>query len=424
MDTVFELSAQAERELGIRRACQVALLRGRLQSAGAPESALAAVNWLQTLSLADLARHAPPFFWRNVLRCHAACLHPGPGLAIALRYLLMTGFDAFFSVMPDGLSWQLPEGGDPIIVLPFLGVRLVVSAGPMRLCRIGCNALRVESEGRTLTVTQNDVPAETRFDWLPVGSGSARLLLNSHPSLFPDANVAKLSAESPEAVGQESMIASALELIREADARLSAQTADGVRWYVPLVSPDPEARLSYTLRDLRGVIFLSPDPVPRSMAETIVHEYYHGVLNARMELEPHLAGGDAARVYSPWRKDPRPLSGLLHALFVYVGIAEFLLRAERTQGLADQRCALRDRRRLIVEQCRLGHAQAPVELFTFAGRELLERLREIIHRHELELELSCDRLPEVLVAHRREWGAANPHLTASVRPFCSQSPIR
>jgi HEXXH motif-containing protein len=376
--------------------------------------------------VADLARHATPFFWRNVLRCHAACLHPGPELAIALRYLFMTGFDAFFSVVPEGLSWQLPAGGDPIIVLPFLGVRLEASAEPIRLSRIGSDALRIESgEGSTLTVPLAAVPAGMRFDWLPVGSdGAARLLLNSHLSLFPGAHVAELSAESPEAIGQTAMIDSALELIREADPRLSAQIADGVRWYVPLVSPDPEARRSYTLRDLRGVIFQSPGREPRVVAESIVHEYYHSVLNARMELEPVLAGGDAPQFYSPWREDPRPLSGLLHALFVFGGIAEFSLRAERAQGLADQRGALRDRRRLIVEQCRLGLAQAPVELFTPAGRTLLEGLKEINHRHEVELELSCDRLPEVLVAHQRQWCAANPHLAASVEPFRSPSTIR
>ena len=83
--------------------------------------------------------------------------------------------------------------------------------------------------------------------------------------------------------------------------------------------------------------------------------------------------------------------------------------------MAEERGALRDRRRLVVERLRLGHAQAPVEQFTPAGRRLLEGLKEVIDRHEADLELPRDRLPDSLAVHLRKWCAANPHLAAGVR---------
>ncbi len=415
MDALFELPAAAETELGLRRACQLALLRDRLE--GAPEREFFPAGWLETLRLADLVRHATPFFWLNVLRCHAACDNAGAGLAVALRFLLVTGFDAFFPVAPDGFTCRLPAGDDPVIVLPRLGVRLAASGGPARLRRVSRSVLQVEDgDGQATTIPLDDVPAAARLAWQAVGGDdSARLLLSSHPALFPGSCAADMPTEPPDPAGHAAMIASALRLIQEVDPRRGKQIATAVAWYAPLISPGPEVHRSRTAPQLGGVIFLSTSRDRRLLAEAIVHEHYHGVLHTRMELEKLLIGGDEARFYSPWRDDPRPLAGLLHALYVFSGVAEFLLRAEASPSLAEERGALRGRRRLVVERLRLGHAQAPVEHFTPAGRRLLDGLKEVIDRHEAELELPRDRLPDPLVAHLDKWCAANPHLAALVR---------
>ena len=97
MDALFESTPRVEQELNLRCACQVALLRDRLQACGVPESVVQPIVWLRSLSVADLTRLATPFFWRNLLRCHAACRQGGVELNVALRDLAMTGFDSFFS---------------------------------------------------------------------------------------------------------------------------------------------------------------------------------------------------------------------------------------------------------------------------------------------------------------------------------------
>jgi HEXXH motif-containing protein len=286
------------------------------------------------------------------------------------------------------------------------------------LCRADGNTLRVEADGgQAMTIPLDNVPAGARLAWLPVGrDGSCRLLLHTHPALFPDSHAAEIPADAPDPAGHAATITAALRLIRQVDPRRGEQIAAGVRWYVPLSSPDPEVHRSRTALHLRGVMFLSAARDTRTLAEAIVHESYHGTLNARMELEPLLAGGEGQRFYSPWRDDPRPLAGLLHAIYVFAGVAEFLFRAEQAPGLADQRGAVRERRRLIVERLRLGHAQAPAELFTPAGRRLLDGLKAVIDRHEADLALPRGRMPDALAAHLTRWRAANPRLAAAVRP--------
>jgi HEXXH motif-containing protein len=377
-------------------------------------------GWLEALPVAELVRLGTPFFWLNVVRSHAACGDGGRDLALALRHLLMTGFDAYFSVLADGFSCRLPAD-DAGIVLPRLGVHLPACAGPARLCRAGQRLAQVEAEGaQAMSVPLNDVPAGARLRWLPVGhDGTARLLLHAHPALLPPSCAADIPTDPADPAGHAAMITAALELIQEVDPRLGAEIAAAIRWYVLLTSPDPDVHRSRTVLNLRGVLFLSPGRDRLMLAEAIVHEHYHGTLNARIELEQLLVDDDRRRFYSPWRNDLRPLAGLLHAVYVFTGVAEFLLRAERTPSLAEQRGAIRERRRVVVERLRLGHAQVPWESFTPHGRRLLEGLKAVIDSHETDLGLPRDRLPDALLAHLRQWCVANPDLAAGVRPFRS-----
>jgi HEXXH motif-containing protein len=411
MDDLFDLPGSAATELGLRRACQLALLRDRLSDTP-PQQFLPA--WLETLSLADLLRRATPFFWLNVSRCHAACVNASSRLIIALRYLLLTGFDALFPLLPDGFSCCLPAGDEPILVLPRLGVRLPASDGPLRLCRVSDKVLRVEDgQGLATTVPLDDIPATARLAWLPVGQhGSARLLLHAHPALFPDCSALDIP---PDPARHAALLNAALQLIGEVDPRRGEQIENAIGWYVSLSSDSPAIHQARTMLEPRGVLFLSPVANRRILAEAIVRAYCQDVLRGRMAVEKLLAFGDEARFYAPWWDEPRPLAGLLHALFGFTGVAEFLLRAEKSPALAEEQEALREHRRLVVEQLRLGHAQALPKYFTPAGQRLLAGLKAIIDRHEAELQLPPGRLPDTLVAHLRKWCAAHFHLAVEVR---------
>lgn len=61
---------------------------------------------------------------------------------------------------------------------------------------------------------------------------------------------------------------------------------------------------------------------PPVLAESIVHEFRHNLLHQLERAYPIFEPGspNEARFYSPWRDDPRPLSGILHALFVFLDV--------------------------------------------------------------------------------------------------------
>jgi uncharacterized protein len=61
---------------------------------------------------------------------------------------------------------------------------------------------------------------------------------------------------------------------------------------------------------------------PYLLADSLIHEHRHQKLYL-IQREVKLFEVDAPLVRSPWREDPRPPSGLLHAIFVFVCLYEY-----------------------------------------------------------------------------------------------------
>lgn len=75
-----------------------------------------------------------------------------------------------------------------------------------------------------------------------------------------------------------------------------------------------------------GAIRAAMPETPADMAETLLHELQHSKLNALLDLVPLQGPGEDRLCYAPWRKDPRPLSGLLHGIYAFVGVTEYWYR--------------------------------------------------------------------------------------------------
>lgn len=85
-------------------------------------------------------------------------------------------------------------------------------------------------------------------------------------------------------------------------------------------------------------------------AEHLLHEHSHLRLHLIMEQEPIFEAAGSGLVESPWRRDPRPVIGIVQGVFVFARVARFLRRAY--QLLGDERYA--ERRRTVIADVRAG----------------------------------------------------------------------
>jgi HEXXH motif-containing protein len=89
-----------------------------------------------------------------------------------------------------------------------------------------------------------------------------------------------------------------------------------------------------------GAIRAVMPETPSAMAETLLHEIQHSKLNALLDLVPLHCSGSERLCYAPWRRDPRPLGGLLHGIYAFVGVTEYWYRRWRSQpGPSDRTAA-------------------------------------------------------------------------------------
>ncbi|MDQ3788424.1 MAG: HEXXH motif domain-containing protein [Actinomycetota bacterium] len=109
----------------------------------------------------------------------------------------------------------------------------------------------------------------------------------------------------------------------------------------PVIVPVPVSRglVASSSSSSFGAIIIATPESGAALAETLVHELQHSKLNAVLDLV-RLEEDPARLCYAPWRKDPRPLPGLLHGIYAFTSVAEFW-RVQRHIGGESRRAVLK-----------------------------------------------------------------------------------
>ena len=134
----------------------------------------------------------------------------------------------------------------------------------------------------------------------------------------------------------------ALRLLLLIDPQKEAAIAASLRCVVPIIVTTAGVFRSGTPSRTPGLAYLTVTTSPCYLIDMLIHESAHSQLFLIQEVEDPLlsaeAHGDgwgAPMVYSPWRDDPRPLNGLLHACYVFWNVARFWLEACAAIGIEE-----------------------------------------------------------------------------------------
>jgi HEXXH motif-containing protein len=220
---------------------------------------------------------------------------------------------------------------DGAVMLPTLGLATFPSLPAAALATISYDhdQIRIAANGRTVTV-----PADPTADgegWLglrTLRSNAANVTAvvefdDIDPSRSGHAN--PLSARSDRAAVDfwQAKFSNAWELLATQYPRRADTIAAGFRVIVPLQEQARGNGASITARGEFGAIVMTPPGEAARLADTLIHEFHHSVLYAVMDMVTLHAAAPAEEHYSPWRDDPRPLPGLLHGAYAYLGVVDF-----------------------------------------------------------------------------------------------------
>jgi hypothetical protein len=177
--------------------------------------------------------------------------------------------------------------------------------------------------------------------------------------------------------------------------------AAAIRCLIPVDQAGRLGRVSASSADAPGAIALTEPSNPTRLAATLVHESQHYRLSALHDLRPLYREPARDLLYSPWRNDSRPLSGVVHGAHAFLGVADFWLR-ERSGPVAELEYARH------VTQLRVAmRVIAGADGLTEFGRFLAESLSTAIGRLPAGAP-TVRRMAEDLVAeHQANWRLRN-----------------
>ncbi len=156
------------------------------------------------------------------------------------------------------------------------------------------------------------------------------------PSL--EAIASAVSAGVPFQWGSLDTARAALDWMRLYAPTAHSQFLHGMRT-IALKPPSVGGASNTSCSRLPGAAVFTAKPDPAALAEDFVHELYHTRLFALEESSDFLLAGEVdpvtdAQFYSPWREDPRPLYGLLHAQYVFERVLQYWLAVLRDGAVA------------------------------------------------------------------------------------------
>ena len=208
----------------------------------------------------------------------------------------------------------------------------VLGRGLISVAGVGDATLEVVHNGTTLrlglggAISSSETP---RLVQRPIARhNDFELFLKPETFCIPNINAAGAVLDLPEDYQEQQvpLVQDALALVE----RHQPAALEHMRELVQVIAFKPPPSGDYSnvsFSDLPGAFIVSAVKEPYWMADALIHELLHNrlffILDRGEILEGIGEGTEAGEFYSPWRDDLRPLSGLLHAVYVYIGVCRF-----------------------------------------------------------------------------------------------------
>ncbi|TDC96978.1 FxsB family cyclophane-forming radical SAM/SPASM peptide maturase [Actinomadura sp. 7K507] len=127
----------------------------------------------------------------------------------------------------------------------------------------------------------------------------------------------------------QTFFAEAWTLLEKEYAEYAPAVAEALTTIVPLDPPASGASASSAARDAYGSVGIALPGSPAMLCLLILHEFQHVKLGAVLDLADLYDKADRRLYHAPWRRDTRPLEGLLQGTYAHVAVADFWLRRTR-----------------------------------------------------------------------------------------------
>jgi HEXXH motif-containing protein len=360
-------------------------------------------------------------------RCSPAAVrtvltHPsvGPSMTDLLRALVLGRGRPELDRLPEIAAAAAVRAGVPArialvvrderVVLPSLGAARLPGGpdGERAVVDVGATGATVTAAGRRVAIPPD--PHADAAGWS--GLRRAATLARGAPLLVDDVDPFRFTAGDrpclPRLTGAEfaswrDVILGGWRILRAFHPVPAAELAAGIGVLVPVEAPAGH-HVSASSPETFGCIALSAPPGPLALAEAFAHEIQHNKLAALLHMYELTADLPDEHFYAPWRDDPRPLEGLFHGAYAYLGVACFWNRQRHVDRDPDSPAQVRFARWRDAA-LEVAHVLLHGERVTPLGRRFVTgmiRALEALGRERVS-RAAMARATRMSDAHRRRW---------------------
>ncbi|MEV6965425.1 HEXXH motif-containing putative peptide modification protein [Hamadaea sp. NPDC051192] len=262
---------------------------------------------------------------------------------LLIRHLVAIDADLVPAATMIGRAYEVDPGAvREVLRLPWLGVwatqrtRGVASASVGYLDAI---ARRAANRAGMDSGAVDDWPTLTRYSLRRTGRSLHLTVDDVDP--MRDCYGLQLAGRLTDAghAATKSIFDSAWRLLADHVPAYADELAFGLTTFVPLGDAGA-GNHSVTHSDAFGAFASEPALGAVELAVAMVHEFQHSKLSVVMHLADLFDPADRAWYQSPWRADPRPITGLLHGAYAFTAVAD-LWAALRVQDELAERAEAR-----------------------------------------------------------------------------------
>lgn len=271
-----------------------------------------------------LLTYGSDFFWSQVHILDSLIENPNSqNIENRFSYFLINVFDSYYHLLPNDIKIFIQIDEECEIILPELKLYFKHYSNEYFYFRkIDSNSISLEYNNsiyHSLTITSKSVNRFFKLKCERINE-STFMLFQKGESIYEKHYINECCENSVLSYNLKLKFVEAFDIIKRNDIDLYNKLVRDLKFIVPYGNYSSRKYPNFAIATLKKTIFMSiellNDPL-YLVAECIIHEFSHCELHIVQDtIQLTQIENGILNKYSPWRKDPRHLLGIIHGIYI------------------------------------------------------------------------------------------------------------
>lgn len=363
-------------------------------------------NELSKLKALSLIEFGSDFFWSSVHYLDSA-LEKNKSVKKCIKSIKIHGFDSFFTFLPKNHQIELELKKNFELILPKLNLQFKLEKNKKySISKKDENLFEISIFNKSAIYSTvldiNNIPF-----WLKLKSKeitkNLKVLFNTNYTFYNENDFYDCSQSIIKNSLLSEKIFNGIKIIEKYSPEIFEKIQEDLHYIIPFGKDENTNYPNFAIATLKKTLFLSVnllDDTDLLVTESIIHEFAHCELHTIQDtilisnIEHNIL-----EYYSPWRKDLRPLLGLVHGIYISNDVIKFYYNYYKSTNQQE----ILEIIKTYSHQVFIAFEEIKKSDLTKFGIELIESIKLEIEDKIKELGISKTDIPKEVYEHRKLW---------------------